>query len=522
MATEIPIFTARTGVQAPQPVLQDPRQAGALGAMVGKAVSDLEAVGERVQAGVRVRALAEASNAIGELQVEVDAARDPSAIGPLVQQRRQEIEARLQERLGGDREGFTLTQARLVDNFNGLTRGAAARGRALEEDAFKATLLEQSRLLSARAATGDQAAIRDWGTLLQQSEGRLSQVELQRLSQGFRDEVDTARVGRLIQSNPAAAVAMLSDPAQMPGMDATRRVQLLNSATSRQQAQASMAYTNALRQDAAQRREVEGLATAAEKDIIDRTRSGDVQGAREALSRLRSYGTGESYARFEGLVNGREQDIPATPIMRAAFRERLLDRTNPLTRTELQSMIGARQINFEMYEEGLKRIEERQNVRFNEAEEFLSREMGVVPSNVPNAMRTQETQAREQVVDRILNDLRVERDRNPDMDPRAYVQQRLREPGSPKARVDLDNAQRNVRLVPAAVRDPEAWAQLEAAMATHLAAVRSRGLLGARPEPPKLADGTVVTPQTYANWKNLMDRLRAAEAAVATSTLGSR
>jgi hypothetical protein len=241
----------------------------------------------------------------------------------MVAQRRQEIEAKLQEQLRGDREGFTLASARLTDNFNAVTRGAAARARGLEEDAFKATLFEQQRALSARAANGDAEAVRDWGELLRLSEGRLSRVDLAQFNQRFQGDVDSAHALRLVRDNPAAAVRALADPRQFPSLDAAARERLINSATSRQQAQATMAYTNALRQDAAQRRANETASNAAEKDLADALIAGDTAAAQAALGRLRPVASGETYDRWASRVRDGRADIPTTPLMEAAIANRL-------------------------------------------------------------------------------------------------------------------------------------------------------------------------------------------------------
>jgi hypothetical protein len=61
MATEIPIFTARTGVPSPgappAPVLVNPQAAAGTARALERAAGEIEKIGERVQAGVRVRAL---------------------------------------------------------------------------------------------------------------------------------------------------------------------------------------------------------------------------------------------------------------------------------------------------------------------------------------------------------------------------------------------------------------------------------------------------------------------------------
>lgn len=245
MATEIPIFTARTRVPSaggpPAPVLQNPQAAAGTGLALNRAAADLEKIGERVQAGVRVRALADATTALGALQTELDGTNDPAALGPLVLQRRQQIEAQVRERLGSDAEGLDLVNARLADNFSALTRAAAARGRALESDAFKATIVESGRELAARAAAGGEGvnstAVRDYTAMLDAgvAGGRITRLEAATLAQRFRADVEGAQVLRLVRDQPGAVATVLSDPSRFTSLSAQERERYITAAAQREQ-----------------------------------------------------------------------------------------------------------------------------------------------------------------------------------------------------------------------------------------------------------------------------------------------
>jgi hypothetical protein len=529
MATEIPLFTARTqvptarpsarpGVMPGAPFLVNPQAAG-LGAVAAKAAADFAAIGDRVQAGVRTRAMGEAITELGRLQQEVDETNDPAALGPLVLRRRQEIEAKVNERLGSDAEGRELIGVRLADNFSQITRGAAARGRALESDAFKAQVVEGGRELSARAAAGGAAydtALADYRALLAPAvaAGRITRTEAASLEQRWQADAQGAQVLRMVRDQPGAVAMALADPRQFSALTAIERERYITAAAGRQQALAAQSIAAANRNDLVQRRQAEAASNTAEKDIIDALRRQDTAAASDALGRLRQFGTGAQYRTFEGMVSGQIEDVPTTPTMRGFLAERLTDRANPLTREEAGDLLrrglrgDAGGISMALYDDALKQIEARQDARVREADEFVQRQLGVPSGVTPDGQLQPWQRTARNLHGEIMNELVKQRLENQNIDPLRFVRDYMKERGSPD---QVLQQQRNAQAAATLARNGITRQRLEEMQQQLDARAAYRGLswaerqTAATPRAP-VYQGGAVTQDQLNRWRATLDQ----------------
>ena len=291
------------------------------------------------------------------------------------------------------------------------------------------------------------------------NEGAIPRAQAGNLERAFLGRVDEAGALGLINTDPAAAERALADPNRFPNIDPVRRERLWSQASSR-----------ADRADTGERRSNERLqqesARQAELDFNDAFRAGDVDRTRNALERMRQNSTAGAYASAADRYYG-SRDIPTTPQMRSWVETRLRDRARPLTRDELETARAARSVSEEVYRDGLSRLSSREDARFREAEEFVRRELNVPPSTITERdLQPYQRTARDQN-NRILNDLTLERQRNPDVDPLGFVRDRLSQRENPQTIVQREQANAGLARLPPSLRTPDGLDALEEQLARH-------------------------------------------------------
>lgn len=514
MAFAIPRFNAQPGQAVPLAPRMDPGEAAAGGLMLARAgqrAMDTSVEIQRQAQGMRrMEALAGASQEMADLAGEVDKATDPDAIRPMIQQRAQAIREKWLGGLSGDAEGIASVGLRLTESTSGLTRAGDRRALALRTDAFNARVLDAQRELTTRAANGDAEAVRTFGALLEEGvrSGFYGPTDAAKQQQAFQAEVQGAQVLRMVRDNPGAVAGVLADPARFTALRADQRERFVTAAATRQQALAAQSIAADNRAETARRRQAEAAAGAAEKDIIDATRAGNVPAAQEALARLRANGTGDSYRTYEGIVNGTVQDIPTTPNMRAMVADRLADPANPLTRDEMNGWLADGRISQGLVAETLPRIRERENADFREAEAFVGRALNVPSGTIADRdLQPWQRQAR-LLSGQIINDLVVERQRNPGLDPLKYVRERLANDPTPQQNLAAQRNADALRRMPPQVNTREGLntvqAQVDAWVAYQRLGWWEKQQAPTPPRPPTI-NGAMVTQQDLTRWRGILD-----------------
>lgn len=333
--------------------------------------------------------------------------------------------------------------------------------------------------------------------------GALSPVQGANLEQRFQNRIAQAQVLRDINTNPAVALQRLnsgaynlSDPVQVERLAANARSAL--------QASATQANTALLRQERADRL----AANQAEIALREAVNAGNTEVATQQLAIIRQRGQPGQYASAAELVLG----VPDNPLQaaRSAWVEtRLRDRANPLTRQELETARASRQINDTTYQQGLQRLAAREDARFSEAERFVDRALEVPSPATPANLYTDAQREALRQQSRIMNDLVIERQRNPDVDPLTFVRERLDQQQRADRAVVQRNATAALARAPVEVRTPEGLAQIQLRMAAYQA---YRGLGWAdrqrarTVEPPTVTVGgrrVTVTPEMLQGWVRL-------------------
>ena len=514
MAFAIPRFNAQPGQSGPLAPRMDPGEAAAGGLMLaraGRQAMDASVEIQRQAQGMRrMEALAGASQEMADLAGEVDKATDPDAIRPMIQQRAEAIRQKWLAGLSGDAEGLASVGLRLSESTSGLTRAGDRRALTLRTDAFNARVLDAQRELTTRAANGDAEAVRTFGALLEEGvrSGFYGPTDAAKQQQAFQAEVQGAQVLRMVRDNPGAVAGVLADPARFTALRADQRERFVTAAATRQQAMAAQSIAADSRAEAARRRQAEAQATAAEKDIIDATRAGNVSAAQDALARLRTSGSGDSYRTYEGIVNGTIQDIPTTPVMRAMVSDRLADPGNPLTRQELNTWLADGRVSQTLVAETLPRIRERENADFREAEAFVGRALNVPSGTIADRdLQPWQRQAR-LLSGQIINDLMVERQRNPGLDPLKYVRDRLANDPTPQQNLAAQRNAEAFRRLPAQARTRDGLDQLQAQVDAWVSYQRlpwlERQQATTPPRPPTI-NGQAVTQDVLTRWRGILD-----------------
>lgn len=317
MAFAIPRFNAQPGQSGPLAPRMDPGEAAAGGLMLaraGRQAMDASVEIQRQAQGMRrMEALAGASQEMADLAGEVDKATDPDAIRPMIQQRAEAIRQKWLANLSGDAEGIASVGLRLTESVAGLTRAGDRRTLALRTDAFNARVLDAQRDLTNRAASGDAEAVRTFEALLQEGvrSGFYGPTDAAKQQQAFQAEVQSAQVLRMIRTDPAGAIAAL-DSGRFTGLRADQRERLLGAATSRQQANATMAWTNLQRQEVLARRNLEqaqeGRFRELFSDVVDAYRRGETPDIQPAEISLGLQGINRDQFNFlQGFVTHRTQ-----------------------------------------------------------------------------------------------------------------------------------------------------------------------------------------------------------------------
>lgn len=426
---------------------------------------------ERFQArAMEIRGEIEASAGSDRVRGAVMRDFDRRALGSWVEVRRGEA-GRVQDR----------SRATIDDALAGHARLAAES----PNDAVRSTHIAAARAAIARGV----------------AEGVIPAAQAGNLERGFLGRVDEARALSLINTNPAEAERALADPRQFPNMDPVRRERLYAQSASR-----------ADRGSAEERQSAELFqreqARQAELDFNDAFRRNDVEGTREALGRMRQHSTSGEYASAADRFYG-SRDIPTTPQMQSWVETRLRDRASPLTRSQLEDERAGRRISEQVYRDGLSRLAAREDARFREAEDFVRLQLNVPPATIPDRdLQPYQRTARDQN-NRIIADLMIERQRNPDIDPFAYVRDRLAQRENPASLVQREQANAGLARLPTSIRTPEGLDRVEEQLAAY-EAYRSLNWFArqgaATVEAPTVVIGgrsQVVTRQQIERWQTM-------------------
>jgi hypothetical protein len=426
---------------------------------------------ERFQArAMEIRGEIEASAGSDRVRGAVMRDFDRRALGSWVEVRRGEA-GRVQDR----------SRATIDDALAGHARLAAES----PNDAVRSTHIAAARAAIARGV----------------AEGVIPAAQAGNLERGFLGRVDEARALSLINTNPAEAERALADPRQFPNMDPVRRERLYAQSASRADRGSAEERQSAERFQREQARQ-------AELDFNDAFRSGDVARTQEALGRMRQHSTSGEYASAADRFYG-SRDIPTTPQMQSWLETRLRDRAAPLTRTQLEDRRAGRLISEQVYRDGLSRLSAREDARFREAEEFVRLQLSVPPATIPDRdLQPYQRTARDQN-NRIIADLMIERQQNPDLDPFAYVRARLAQRESPQAIVQRQQAAEALARLPESLRTAGGLARVEEELAAYEAYRRlgwiDRQVTATVPAPTVTIGGrsSQVTRAQIERWKEL-------------------
>lgn len=332
----------------------------------------------------------------------------------------------------------------------------------------------------------------------------------------FASRLDQAAALRLIAANPGAAAQALANPQMFPNLDPLRREQMALSALSASEARATRAAAEADRQERRGERAAQARADDAEKNFNDAARA--VQQAqtaeeraaaepamRQALDVLRRDGRPGAYAAAADRVFG-TNERPASPQQSAWLEGRLRDRGTPLTRQELEQARANRAINDSTYRAGLERLSQREDARFSEAEAFVRRALPVPsPAIADRDLQPWQREARAQA-DRIINDLVIERRRNPDVDPLSFVEQRLSAAQDPARVVEQQRAVTGLSRLPPEAQTLEGLDDISRRWAEYELARQNRGWFSSNPTPPRLSSGLPVTADWIARARRLHEQ----------------
>lgn len=231
----------------------DPGAAAAPDSALGDAARQ---VGQFVEAERRAmntaaigRARVAYSRGLGELEIEFQGRdlRDSGEAATEFRRRAMELAGRVGEGLpGGEARRAWQNDAETIlgpREFN-VRRDAFERGRqgrvadiqsSLETWANQAALARNPVERETAMGLGRQAIAEAVAA------GDLNPAAQRQLEDRFQTQVSTAAVVRAMQANPGAAIAMLNDPTQTPGLDADRRASLTMQAMNRSDALAARA-----------------------------------------------------------------------------------------------------------------------------------------------------------------------------------------------------------------------------------------------------------------------------------------
>jgi hypothetical protein len=518
----IPTFTSSVPIGAPPaPVQMNPTAAGAAEGAAAQSNAQLASAfarlgGQFEQVADQERRQREANEATALdvtaaqrlEEARITAAQDTSpGAAERFQARALEIRGEIASEAGSDRvRGAVMRDfdRRALGSWVEVRRGEAGR----VQDRSRATIDEALSGHARLAAESPNDAVRSTHIAAARAaiargvaEGVIPATQAGNLERGFLGRVDEARALALINTNPAEAERALADPRQFPNMDPVRRERLYAQSASR-------ADRGANQDRQSEERSQRENARQAELDFNDAFRSGDVERTREALGRMRQHSAAGEYASAADRFYG-ARDIPTTPQMQSWIETRLRDRAAPLTRNELEDARAGRRVSEQVYRDGLSRLSAREDARFREAEDFVRLQLNVPPATIPDRdLQPYQRTARDQN-NRIIADLMIERQRNPDVDAFAYVRDRLSQRENPATLVQREQANAGLARLPTSIRTPEGLDRLEEQLAAH-EAYRALGWFARQGattvEPPTVVIGgrpTVVTRPQIERWQTL-------------------
>lgn len=227
-------------------------QAGAALDRMAKAEQDLSDQTELTRRGV------EAQRRTAELQEQFDTRSFSSSdeARRAFREQSSQIVRELGEGLSGRVQTLWEARSEEIIFAREFNVGQAARTRI--HQAAIATTTEGNRALANQAALSRNPVER--ATLMEQAEGAINslvtagainEIAAGRLRTGFRQDVQTADVTRLMAENPTAAIARLNDLGRdgTPDLDADRRAALINQALNRRDTMAARAEAVAARNE---------------------------------------------------------------------------------------------------------------------------------------------------------------------------------------------------------------------------------------------------------------------------------
>jgi hypothetical protein len=508
-------YTRQIGAQPAQQGRVNPaafgQEARAGAEAAGQAAEYFGNLSRSIQQAQQVSDLNQANTAfaagLGKGLAQLEQQTDPSKIGPafstMMTDLRSQIggsltdartrslfEAHVQTSLAQQMGGvIRLTTRRTVERGEGLLDGrlAGLGQQAAANPEFRDRLDQE-----ARAAIGGAVAA-----------GIISADKAQNWEQRYFGRLDTAEVMGLIARNPVQAMAALADANRFTGLDPVARARLSNSATQALTAQATRADVGLRQAERADAR----AADEAEKAFHDAMANGKQDEAAQALAVLRARGRPGAYAQaFDRMTGAREP--AATPAMNAWLESRLFDRGRPLTRAELEGARAGGNINDTLYATGVSRLQARENERFREAEQFIERSLEVPSATIPDSQLQPWQREAKRQGNQIVNDLMIARRANPDLDPVAFVQQRMAAAQSPEATIRQQRAVQQMARLPEAARTPEGLDKLAQELAAYLAyqGLGSLSRIGTTTvRPPVVTDAngtrTTITAEDIARWR---------------------
>ncbi len=497
------------GPQAPTPSMAGMAAAGAALERVGEQLAEVERVTARArQADLVAQGQARYLTGLADLRGRLEQNDPAFASNPV--EAFSTAAARLRDEVAGaitDRAARTaferqasldLARDRIeVIRFSARRTAESSRAQLDQElDTYADLAVRAPDAASrTRAVAQGEAAI-----IARVNSGALAADAGERARQGFVGRLSQAEVLRDINSNPALALRRLA-AGEYRNLDPVQQERLANQARTALQTAATVSETELRRREAEDRR----AANEAEKAFRDAVAAGNTPEAQRQLGVLRQRGQAGQYASAADQLYGLREP-PTTPQMEAWVETRLRARDQPLTRDELERARADRSINDTVYRRGIAALSAREDVRFREAEAFTERALEVPSAATPANLYTEAQREAVRRRNAIVNDLVLERQRNPDVDPLAFVRERLSAAEDPGRAAQRQAAETALRRLPAELQTPEGLAQVRQQWADYQRAVQNRGWFSGTPTPPRLSNGVAVTGDMIGRWSLLHEQ----------------
>lgn len=329
----LPTFTARNAPEAPSPFTLDPAAIAApaarQAASFANASEALAEVAKATKEAQQVTALANANTAwiqgVGELRGRIEMETDPTRIQSLWAEGTNAVRARVLEGVGDPQVAAAFNRSAMLSLARDqveIVRLTARRTREAGEAALDANLSQLARAAATDPGRRRELDVQAEGAIAGAvSAGIIPANEAEKRRERYFGRLDEAQVGMVMLRNPSAALAMLSDPRQVPNIDPNRRVSLMNAATQAMNAAATRAEASERRAERTQRLAADRVANDLWSRIA-RARTGegemptvaDIQAQREWLS------PGETRGLLDGIAStGPRQSNPET--LRALIRQ---------------------------------------------------------------------------------------------------------------------------------------------------------------------------------------------------------